>query len=92
MFFSEVLTVFSDSDVMLLSKGLTLLKMRVAAWRYQRGSRSLAANLTAARPLPMNPVPQKEDEMNEDFEIPDDIEEVIEELLQGLRDSRTIVR
>jgi hypothetical protein len=30
--------------------------------------------------------------MNEDFEIPDDIEEVIEELLQGLRDSRTIVR
>jgi hypothetical protein len=40
----------------------------------------------------VSPVPQKEEEMNEDFEIPDDIEEVIEELLQGLRDSNTIVR
>lgn len=77
---------------MLLSKGLTFLKVRVAAWRYQRGSRSLAANLTATHPLPMKPVPQKEEEMNEDFEIPDDVEEVIEELLQGLRDPHTVVR
>ncbi|PNF44134.1 Tubulin-specific chaperone D [Cryptotermes secundus] len=72
--------------------GLTFLKVRVAAWRYERGSRSLAANLTAVHPLPVNPVPQKEEEMNEDFEIPDDVEEVIEELLQGLRDSNTVVR
>jgi hypothetical protein len=65
--------------------------MRVAAWRYQRGGRSLAANLTAAH-LPVNPVPQKEEEMNEDFEIHDDIEEVIEELMQGLRDPGNVIR
>lgn len=82
---------------MLLSKGLTFLKMRVAAWRYQRGSRSLAANLGAGDgitpgSLPMNPVCQNDEEVNEDFEIPDGIEEVIEELMQGLRDSDTIIR
>jgi hypothetical protein len=42
--------------------------------------------------LPANPVPQNEEEMNEDFDVPDEIEEVIEQLLQGLRDSDTDVR
>jgi hypothetical protein len=77
---------------MVLSEGLTFLKVRVASWRYQRGCRSLAANLAAVRPLPSNPVPQNEEEINEDFDVPDEIEEVIEQLLQGLRDSDTDVR
>ena len=82
---------------MLLSKGLTFLKMRVAVWRYQRGSRSLAENLgagnnTARDVLRWNPVPQNEEEMIEDFEVPDCIEEVIEELMQGLRDSDNVIR
>jgi hypothetical protein len=77
---------------MLLSEGLTFLKVRVATWRYQRGCRSLAANLATLRPLPANNVPLKEEEMSDDFEVPDEIEEVIEQLLQGLRDSDTDVR
>jgi hypothetical protein len=71
--------------------------MRVAVWRYQRGGRSLAANLSVGDsitpdPLPLNSVLQNEEDMNEEFEIPDGIEEVIEELMQGLRDSDTVIR
>jgi hypothetical protein len=92
-----VLTFLWHSNFVLLPKGLTFLKMRVAVWRYQRGSRSLAANLsagdsTAHDVLTWNPIPQIEEEMNEDFEVPDSIEEVIEELMQGLRDSVTVIR
>jgi len=81
----------------MLSKGLSFLKMRVAAWRYQRGSRSLAENLRAGDNiahdvLSWNPVPQNEEEMIEDFEVPDCIEDVIEELMQGLRDSDNVIR
>ncbi|XP_021918529.1 tubulin-specific chaperone D [Zootermopsis nevadensis] len=77
--------------------GLIFLKMRVAVWRYQRGGRSLAANLSAGdgvapEPSPLNSVLQNEEELDEDFEIPDGIEEVIEELVQGLRDSDTVIR
>ncbi|PSN56928.1 Tubulin-specific chaperone D [Blattella germanica] len=66
--------------------------MRVAAWRYQRGSRSLAANLSAGDSIIPEPItPSIEEEVSEDFEIPDEIEEVIEELMQGLRDSDTVI-
>ena len=80
-----------------MSKGLTFLKMRVAVWRYQRGSRSLAENLragdnTARDVVRWNPVPQNEEEISEDFEVPDCIEDVIEELMQGLRDSDNVIR
>jgi hypothetical protein len=40
----------------------------------------------------VNLEPQKEEETNEDFEVPDGIEEVIELLLQGLRDPDNDVR
>ena len=70
--------------------GLIFLKAKVASWRYQRGSRSLALNL--------NPE-QREDEKrkeavedDEDYDVPEEVEEVIEELLCGLRDKDTIVR
>jgi hypothetical protein len=97
MCFSGVLTFFWHSNFLLLPKGLTFLKMRVAVWRYQRGSRSLAANLsagdsTAHAVVTQNPVPQNEEEMSEDFEVPDGIEEMIEELIQGLRDSDNVIR
>ncbi|XP_069674548.1 tubulin-specific chaperone D [Periplaneta americana] len=77
--------------------GLTFLKMRVAVWRYQRGCRSLAANLSAGDSVTRNtvqqsPIEQKEEEVNEDFEIPDEIEEVIEELMQSLRDTDNVIR
>lgn len=74
--------------------GLTFLKNRVAAWRYQRGSRSLADNLST--PFDKNNSQQfvgvAKDDEDEEYDIPDEIEDVIEHLLGGLRDKDTIVR
>ncbi|KAG0236252.1 hypothetical protein BGW41_000513 [Actinomortierella wolfii] len=82
--------------------GLCLLKPRVAAWRYQRGSRSLLANLQqssstttgtsgiAANNTSMSIATPEEDE--DDIEVPEEIEGVIERLMNGLRDRDTIVR
>ncbi|XP_023684982.2 tubulin-specific chaperone D [Paramormyrops kingsleyae] len=78
--------------------GLTLLKPRLAKWRYQRGSRSLAANLSQpAKPgglvTPSLGRPDLEEEaQEEDYDIPEEIENVIEQLLVGLKDKETIVR
>jgi len=72
--------------------GLIFLKAKVASWRYQRGSRSLAINLK------MGPLEQKEGFKSDDkgeeqeYDIPESVEEVIEELLVGLKDKDTIVR
>jgi len=72
--------------------GLCLLKPRVAAWRYQRGNRSLANNLTPdakGRAASMEKVSMKiadEDEDDEDFDVPEAVENVIERLMNGLRD------
>ena len=71
--------------------GLIFLKAKVASWRYQRGSRSLALNLN-----PEQRVEEEESkkvvEDDDDYDIPDEVEDVIEELLCGLRDKDTIVR
>ncbi|KAM9493973.1 tubulin-specific chaperone D isoform 1-T4 [Clarias gariepinus] len=75
--------------------GLTFLKPRLARWRYQRGSRSLAVNLSqsaaAGKVQDVKPdlgsiTPE------EDYEIPEEVENVIEQLLVGLKDKETIVR
>lgn len=70
--------------------------MRVAAWRYDRGCRSLAVNLNAGDATQCQGRSQTSqnntEEVGEDFDIPEEIEEVIEELIQGLQDSNTIVR
>jgi len=68
--------------------GLTFLKSKVAAWRYQRGSRSLAVNLADTVTEAVTENKQEE----EDYDIPDAIEDVVEELLVGLRDKETVVR
>lgn len=77
--------------------GLTFLKPKVAAWRYQRGNRSLAENLRLAdsqpkhggdtKPVTPPAVPEKEE-----FDVPEEVEEVIEELMQGLKDTDTVIR
>ncbi|KAM6957131.1 tubulin-specific chaperone D [Aplochiton taeniatus] len=75
--------------------GLTFLKPRLAKWRYQRGSRSLAANLsmsqsnTAIEPVTPDMETQNQEE---DYDIPEEVENVIEQLLTGLKDKETIVR
>ncbi|XP_048760810.2 tubulin-specific chaperone D-like [Ostrea edulis] len=71
--------------------GLIFLKARVATWRYQRGNRSLLDNLQKEGVVQqMN---QKQDvEEEEGYDIAEELEDVIEYLLSGLKDKDTIVR
>ncbi|XP_060071725.1 tubulin-specific chaperone D-like [Ylistrum balloti] len=73
--------------------GLTFLKNRVAAWRYQRGSRSLTDNLKKGHQpgIQQTSVPNTTQE-DEEYDIPEEVEEVIEQLLSGLKDKDTVVR
>lgn len=75
--------------------GMVFLKPRLARWRYQRGSRSLATNLNQAT----HPEGKKDlqsmdiqEDYDGDIEVVDEIEEIIEELLQGLRSPSSLVR
>uniref|UniRef100_A0A6I8PQA5 Tubulin-specific chaperone D n=1 Tax=Ornithorhynchus anatinus TaxID=9258 RepID=A0A6I8PQA5_ORNAN len=73
--------------------GLTFLKPKVAMWRYQRGCRSLAANLQLSskgnKPPSMGNVAANSEE---DYDVPEEVENVIGQLLVGLKDKDTIVR
>ncbi|KAK9767248.1 hypothetical protein K7432_003080 [Basidiobolus ranarum] len=77
--------------------GLCCLRPRVASWRYQRGNRSLKQNLTITShnlvDEPKNPEnceSQEEDEQEDDY--PEELEEIIDILLNGLKDKDTICR
>ncbi|XP_003464966.2 tubulin-specific chaperone D [Cavia porcellus] len=73
--------------------GLTFLKPKVAAWRYQRGSRSLAANLQLSAPSQSEQkLPVATSDRDEDYDVPEGVESVIEQLLGGLKDRDTVVR
>lgn len=74
--------------------GLVFLKPRVATWRYQRGSRSLKANLLQMKPaeIKMNPTVSHEDEDSDDYDVPEEIENVFDEILQALRDKNREVQ
>ncbi|XP_012658670.1 tubulin-specific chaperone D isoform X1 [Otolemur garnettii] len=76
--------------------GLTFLRPKVAAWRYQRGCRSLAANLqphTEHWPeQKMLVEPSDCHEEVEEDDVPEGVESVIEQLLVGLKDTDTVVR
>ncbi|XP_056143333.1 tubulin-specific chaperone D isoform X2 [Lampris incognitus] len=75
--------------------GLTFLKPRLAKWRYQRGSRSLTANLVASQSTTAVEavIPDMEtQDQEEDYDIPEEVENVIDQLLVGLKDKETIVR
>ncbi|XP_058559363.1 tubulin-specific chaperone D isoform X2 [Neofelis nebulosa] len=73
--------------------GLTFLKPRVAEWRYQRGCRSLAANLQLCTQSPREPTVHAETPAGDgDCDVPEEVESVIEQLLIGLKDQDTIVR
>ncbi|XP_078140613.1 tubulin-specific chaperone D [Centroberyx gerrardi] len=75
--------------------GLTFLKPRLAKWRYQRGNRSLAANLSVSQSTSTVAAVTPDIEMQdqeEDYDIPEEVENVIEQLLVGLKDKETIVR
>ncbi|XP_037025535.1 tubulin-specific chaperone D [Bradysia coprophila] len=74
--------------------GLVYLKPRLAKWRYQRGSRSLVHNLQetpdATFDLKNDQITTEGDE--DDIVVPEEIEEIIEELLQALRSPSSDVR
>ncbi|KAI8620187.1 tubulin folding cofactor D C terminal-domain-containing protein [Chytriomyces sp. MP71] len=84
--------------------GLCFLKPKLAVWRYQRGSRSLAANLAkVAVSNNVGVLPGAQggiggtnglgDAMEEEEDdVPEEIEDVIQIMLNGLRDKDTIVR
>ncbi|NXP35399.1 TBCD protein, partial [Leiothrix lutea] len=99
----------SESNQMVLRKlgmklvqrlGLTFVKPKVAKWRYQRGRRSLAANLQAQGAALQNQKAEAaaaaaaaaEADDDEEYDIPGEIENVVEQLLVGLKDKDTIVR
>jgi tubulin-specific chaperone D len=70
---------------------LCSLKVRIASWRYQRGPRQLAANLSSeADTTIIAPVDLKEDGDYE--EITEETEQIIGILLEHLHDKDTIVR
>ncbi|XP_063148743.1 tubulin-specific chaperone D [Candoia aspera] len=96
--FESKQTILRKLGVKLVQRlGLTFLKPKVAKWRYQRGFRSLAANLQFSVG---GPIPQKTEnvavttgeEEEEEYDIPGEVENVIEQLLIGLKDKDTIVR
>ena len=73
--------------------GLVLLKPRVAAWRYQRGYRSLLENLEK-KPAPITTSSKIEETKEEEVEIgyPLEIEAILGYLLNMIKDSQTVVR
>ena len=75
---------FRDINNMLLRKlytkltqrlGMIFLKPKVASWRYQRGSRSLADNLQSRKAEGVGSRELRDEE--EEYDIPDEIEDVI---------------
>ncbi|XP_044531122.1 tubulin-specific chaperone D [Gracilinanus agilis] len=73
--------------------GLTFLKPRLAKWRYQRGCRSLTANLQLSTPDEEKQIPHiSASDSDEDYDVPEEVENVIEQLLVGLKDKDTVVR
>ena len=81
--------------------GMTFLPPKVASWRYQRGSRSLLKNLTnetdienetSDGPAKTKSSSENNIDMEEDEEVPEQLEDIIEHLLQSIQDKDTVVR
>ncbi|CAK4917202.1 unnamed protein product [Aphanomyces euteiches] len=70
--------------------GLLYLRPKVMTWRYSRGLRSLESNLNIKSVA--NQIPLQEEEDDDDLEVPEELEQVVDMLLCGLRDRDTIVR
>lgn len=76
-----------EKMIKFLFLGLIFLKPRVASWRYQRGSRSLLANLTAGQAnQPVSTLVGTTENENEDDDVPEEIEQVLDEILKALGD------
>ncbi|XP_025987587.2 tubulin-specific chaperone D [Solenopsis invicta] len=77
--------------------GLVLLRTKLASWRYQKTNRpiTIMPNVKAdniANTESINDIKKPISNDNEDQEIPPVIEDIIEQLIQGLRDKAITVR
>uniref|UniRef100_A0A8D8W262 Tubulin-specific chaperone D n=2 Tax=Cacopsylla melanoneura TaxID=428564 RepID=A0A8D8W262_9HEMI len=75
--------------------GLTFLKVQIAPWRYKRGNRILSVETNdkakdRTQDLPTTETITQEEE--EDFEVVPQVEEIINELFETLRDKDLTVR
>lgn len=68
------------------------MKIRVATWRYDRGTRSLEQNLLSAEPVTLVTKKIHITEDDDNYEIPSLLEDIIQELIEGLKDTDIIVR
>lgn len=71
---------------------LAFLKPRVAAWRYQRGQRSLALNLGETKPDIAPETHHEEDEDDEEMEYDEQVADAIDLLLNAVADKDTVCR
>ena len=67
--------------------GLCFMKSRNVSWRYSRGKRVLADNFAGLKQSG-----DMMDVLNEDFDVPQELEEVIQILLNGLKNPSTRIR
>lgn len=74
--------------------GLTFLKVQIAKWRYKRGNRILAIHNEGKKEIQTQDFSTTEESMegDEDFDVPPQVEEVINELFEMLRDNDMTVR
>lgn len=72
--------------------GMTLLKPRLAAWRYQRGNRSLDLALKQSNASEVNAQSAEDEEEGEGYDIPEEVENILEIVLNSLKDKDTVVR
>lgn len=68
------------------------MKVRIAAWRYNRGTRSLEQNLSSAEPKALETKNIQNADEDDDDEIPSLLEDIIQELMEGLKDTDITVR
>lgn len=68
------------------------MKVRIATWRYNRGTRSLEQNLLNAEPKALETKNIQNADEDDDDEIPVLLEDIIQELMEGLKDTDIIVR
>ena len=72
---------------------INILIFKVTSWRYQRGARILTINVEGDG---THKSKEKQDtdiiEDEEEYDVPEQMEEIIEELLNGLKDPDTFVR
>lgn len=94
----SVIRIFSvilftiDGIVNCFVKGLTLLKVRVAVWRYDRGTRSLEQNLLSSEPKTLETLGVNNVDDDDDDDVSTLLEDIIQELMEGLKDTDIIVR